>query len=238
MRLELGPQGPDGRAIHDSYLFRVKKPEDSKGEWDLYETVATIPADKAFRPLADGGCSLVKDEQRRSARGSAGGTAARARAGAGARKHDRGARFLALQAALGLGNVYGPRQLIKHNRQGFIGWFIRLAVEGGQIEVYGDGSQMRDFVYVDDAVDAFTLAAEKLGVNRSGMEFACIQGWGIFDGPSDAASVEAGVKAYRNAKVRFHGVRGFSHLGLVASPRACEETWPEIHRHLAENDGR
>jgi len=50
----------DGRKVHDMYLFRVKKPEDSKGEWDLYETVATIPADKAFRPLADGGCPLVK----------------------------------------------------------------------------------------------------------------------------------------------------------------------------------
>lgn len=50
----------DGRKVHDMYLFRVKKPGDSKGEWDLYETVATIPADKAFRPLADGGCPLVK----------------------------------------------------------------------------------------------------------------------------------------------------------------------------------
>ena len=50
----------DGRKVHDMYLFRVKKPDQSKGEWDLYETVATIPADKAFRPLADGGCSLVK----------------------------------------------------------------------------------------------------------------------------------------------------------------------------------
>jgi len=50
----------DGRKIHDSYLFRVKKPEESKGPWDLYDTVATIPADKAFRPLADGGCDLVK----------------------------------------------------------------------------------------------------------------------------------------------------------------------------------
>lgn len=50
----------DGRKVHDMYLFRVKKPEDSKGEWDLYETVATIPADKAFRPLAEGGCPLVK----------------------------------------------------------------------------------------------------------------------------------------------------------------------------------
>jgi len=50
----------DGRKTHDAYLFRVKKPADSKGEWDLYETVATIPADKAFRPLADGGCPLVQ----------------------------------------------------------------------------------------------------------------------------------------------------------------------------------
>ncbi len=50
----------DGRHIHDMYLFEVKKPEDSTGEWDLYNTVATIPAAEAFRPLADGGCSLVK----------------------------------------------------------------------------------------------------------------------------------------------------------------------------------
>lgn len=61
-----------------------------------------------------------------------------------------------LQAcSLRLTNVYGPRQLIKHNRQGFIGWFIRLAVENRQIQVFGDGSQVRDFVFVDDAVDAF-----------------------------------------------------------------------------------
>ena len=61
--------------------------------------------------------------------------------------------------ALRLTNVYGPRQLIKHTRQGFIAWFIRLAVEGREIQVFGDGSQIRDFVYVDDAVDAFLLAA-------------------------------------------------------------------------------
>jgi nucleoside-diphosphate-sugar epimerase len=60
--------------------------------------------------------------------------------------------------SLRLTNVYGPRQLLKHNRQGFIGWFIRLAIEGRQIPIYGDGSQMRDFVFVDDAVDAFLRA--------------------------------------------------------------------------------
>ena len=60
--------------------------------------------------------------------------------------------------SLRLTNVYGPRQLIKHNRQGFIGWFIRLALEGQEIQIFGDGSQLRDFVYVDDAADAFLRA--------------------------------------------------------------------------------
>ena len=61
--------------------------------------------------------------------------------------------------SLRLTNVYGPRQLIKHDRQGFIGWFIRLAIENQPIQIYGDGSQLRDFVYVDDASDAFLRAA-------------------------------------------------------------------------------
>ena len=50
----------DGRKIHDMYLFEVKKPAESKGAWDYYKLRATIPAAEAFRPLADGGCSLVK----------------------------------------------------------------------------------------------------------------------------------------------------------------------------------
>ena len=60
--------------------------------------------------------------------------------------------------SLRLTNIYGPRQLVKHNRQGFIGWFIRLAVEGRELQIYGDGSQLRDFVFVDDAADAFVRA--------------------------------------------------------------------------------
>jgi branched-chain amino acid transport system substrate-binding protein len=49
----------DGRVTHDMYLFKVKAPADSKGPWDYYETLATIPAAEAFRPLADGGCPLI-----------------------------------------------------------------------------------------------------------------------------------------------------------------------------------
>jgi branched-chain amino acid transport system substrate-binding protein len=50
----------DGRMVHDMYLFEVKKPEESKGEWDLYNLIATVPGDEAFRPLDKGGCPLVK----------------------------------------------------------------------------------------------------------------------------------------------------------------------------------
>jgi len=50
----------DGRKIHPAYLVEVKKPSESKAPWDYYKIRATIPADQAFRPLADGGCPLVK----------------------------------------------------------------------------------------------------------------------------------------------------------------------------------
>jgi branched-chain amino acid transport system substrate-binding protein len=50
----------DGRMVHDMYLFEVKKPSESKGEWDLYKLIATVPGDEAFRPLDKGGCPLVK----------------------------------------------------------------------------------------------------------------------------------------------------------------------------------
>jgi branched-chain amino acid transport system substrate-binding protein len=49
----------DGRKLHDMYLFRVKTPDASKGPWDYYELISTIPADQAFRPIEEGGCELV-----------------------------------------------------------------------------------------------------------------------------------------------------------------------------------
>ncbi len=50
----------DGRAIHDMYLFQVKAPGESKGPWDYYNLLATIPAEQAFRPIEEGGCVLVQ----------------------------------------------------------------------------------------------------------------------------------------------------------------------------------
>ena len=59
---------------------------------------------------------------------------------------------------LRLTNTYGPRQLMKHNRQGFLPWFIRQVLDDEEIQLFGDGRQRRDFTYVDDAVEAFLLA--------------------------------------------------------------------------------
>ncbi|MGP9590399.1 ABC transporter substrate-binding protein [Halomonas sp. AOP13-D3-9] len=49
----------DGRMVHDMYLAKVKAPEESEGEWDLFEIVTTIPAEEAFRPLDESQCELV-----------------------------------------------------------------------------------------------------------------------------------------------------------------------------------
>ena len=61
--------------------------------------------------------------------------------------------------SLRLTNIYGPRQLMAHGRQGFLNWFMRLALDNQELLVYGDGAQLRDVLYVDDAVEAFLLAA-------------------------------------------------------------------------------
>src|ERR1019366_93186 len=50
----------DGRKIHPVYLFEVKKPSESKQEWDVYKLLATTPAEEAFRPLAEDGCPMIK----------------------------------------------------------------------------------------------------------------------------------------------------------------------------------
>jgi UDP-glucose 4-epimerase len=62
-------------------------------------------------------------------------------------------------ACLRLTNTYGPRQLLCHDRQGFVPWFIRGAMEGRVLELFGDGKQHRDLNYVDDVVEALLLTS-------------------------------------------------------------------------------
>ena len=57
-------------------------------------------------------------------------------------------------------NCYGPRSQMKHQKFGVMNWFIRLALEGKPIKVFGDGKQVRDYNYVDDAVDSMVLASQ------------------------------------------------------------------------------
>lgn len=58
-----------------------------------------------------------------------------------------------------LTNTYGPRQQLRGNQQGFVGIFLRQAIDGQEIQIFGDGRQLRDFNYVDDAVEALLRAA-------------------------------------------------------------------------------
>ena len=60
-----------------------------------------------------------------------------------------------------LGNCYGPRGQMKHAGYGILNWFIRLALDGGTIDIYGDGGQLRDYLYVDDAVRALLAIGAK-----------------------------------------------------------------------------
>ena len=67
--------------------------------------------------------------------------------------------------SLRLTNTYGPRHHMRTSRQGVLSWFIRLAIDGKGIELFGGGEQQRDFNYVDDVVDALLLAAANDAAN-------------------------------------------------------------------------
>jgi nucleoside-diphosphate-sugar epimerase len=58
-----------------------------------------------------------------------------------------------------IANPYGPRQQMKHSKYSIVGWFLRLAMENQTIKIFGDGSQLRDYIYVDDIVEAMLRAA-------------------------------------------------------------------------------
>lgn len=63
--------------------------------------------------------------------------------------------------AVRIPNPYGPRQQMKHSKYSIVGWFVRQALEGKEIQIFGDGKQERDYMYVDDIVEAFLQLSEK-----------------------------------------------------------------------------
>ncbi|HMD13809.1 MAG TPA: NAD-dependent epimerase/dehydratase family protein, partial [Bacteroidota bacterium] len=60
---------------------------------------------------------------------------------------------------LRLTNIYGPRSQMRHSRFGVVNWFVRQAVDNEVIKVFGDGKILRDFLYIDDCVDAILMSA-------------------------------------------------------------------------------
>lgn len=58
-----------------------------------------------------------------------------------------------------LANPYGPRSQMQHGKYSIVNWFIRQAMDGEDLTIYGEGDQVRDYVYVDDVAEAFIVAA-------------------------------------------------------------------------------
>ncbi len=63
--------------------------------------------------------------------------------------------------SLRLGNTYGPRHQMRHAKYGVQNYLIRLALDDQQIEVFGDGNQKRELIYVDDVIECLLLLGEK-----------------------------------------------------------------------------
>ena len=121
---------------------------------------------------------------------------------------------------LRLTNTYGPRMRVKDDRQTFLGTWLRLAVEGEELLVFGDGTQQRDFTYVDDAVEAFLLAgasAESDGevFNVGGeppvslgelaellVELAGAGSWRLVPFPAERRTIDIGDYFADDAKIR------------------------------------
>lgn len=79
-------------------------------------------------------------------------------------------------ACVRIANPYGPRQQMKHNAYGIVNWFIRLAMDGKPLTIYGDGRQIRDYVYVDDVAKG--LLAVALSPETSGKTYNLGSGTG------------------------------------------------------------
>jgi len=83
--------------------------------------------------------------------------------------------------SLRLTNTYGPGHIMKHNRQGFMGWFIRQAVDGETITIYGDGKQIRDFNYVLDVVSALMMVIGHESARGEAFNLGCNEKINVHD---------------------------------------------------------
>lgn len=113
--------------------------------------------------------------------------------------------------SLRINNVFGPRHQMKHPRYGVLNWFIRLAMDNKEISIFGEGSQLRDYSFVDDVVNAFLIAGE---------------------------NKEAEGKAYNTgsgAPVRFREMAE-AIIRLVGRGRIETVPWPEGYKNIEVGD--
>ena len=109
--------------------------------------------------------------------------------------------------SLRLTNVYGPRHQMKHPRQGVLNWFIRQLIDGKTVELFGDGSQIRDINFVSDVVSAFMSAADS---SKSIGE--------VFNLGGDAVSLESFVKS----AIKVFGKGDFRTIPFPAERKSIE----------------
>jgi nucleoside-diphosphate-sugar epimerase len=83
--------------------------------------------------------------------------------------------------SLRLTNTYGPRQQLRGDKQGFAGVFLRKAIDGEPITIFGDGSQRRDFNYIDDVVEALLLAATHPALKRKVYNLGARETYSLLD---------------------------------------------------------
>lgn len=120
--------------------------------------------------------------------------------------------------SLRLTNTFGPRHQMRHHRQGIINWFVRLILEGREVSIFGDGTQVRDANYIDDVVDAFLLAGASDEVdgqvyNLGGTPASLVEiartlvdlrggSWKLVPFPAEAKVIEIGDYVAKTDKIR------------------------------------
>ncbi len=118
--------------------------------------------------------------------------------------HNHGVRSVTLR----LTNIYGERAQMLHHRFGVANWFVRLALDDATVTVYGDGSIMRDFLYVADTVDAILMCA------------LCDDAYGdVFNVGNDTTS---SFGELANEIVRIAGTGRIAHVPFSAERAAAE----------------
>jgi UDP-glucose 4-epimerase len=96
-----------------------------------------------------------------------------------------------------IANPYGPRQQMKHSKYGIVNWFIRLALEGRPLPVFGDGQQRRDYIYNEDLAEAFLLLALAPGVEGEVFNLGTGRGEAFIDMARLVAQAVPGVEVHQ-----------------------------------------